>query len=334
MKKHVIISAWWLLSIIQESQSMIHKITINEAENYCRERDVSATYPKRKIKGLYGDISQSMHMVLQRLRHNPFMNAALLYGPPGVGKTTFAEAIAAEEERVFYTIKVPDLVNKYQGSGAEFVRALFSMIRKNKKPAVILFDELQKTEQKDTSNLDWQNAITSLWQEIEKCNNDRDKLIYCIATTNSIVGINITLRDRFIGNMCEVLNPSYESRKKMIAQFINDGLNIINAEQKYGDAIAALSKEEGLSIRCWMRVVGEAIALVKGENAALTDTHLFAGLTVIKLDMHKGDQSFLEKHKEWIAKNAGGALISEIIRFAIQRTGNRIFDGAASVGKK
>ncbi|MFH1707720.1 MAG: ATP-dependent zinc metalloprotease FtsH [Planctomycetota bacterium] len=65
----------------------------------------------------------------------------LLVGPPGVGKTILAKAIAGEASVPFYSISGSDFVELFVGVGASRVRDLFQQA-KDRAPAIIFLDEL------------------------------------------------------------------------------------------------------------------------------------------------------------------------------------------------
>ena len=68
-------------------------------------------------------------------------SGVLLYGPPGVGKTLLAKAVATECSLNFLSVKGPELLNMYVGQSEENVREVFSRAKKAS-PCVVFFDEL------------------------------------------------------------------------------------------------------------------------------------------------------------------------------------------------
>jgi len=68
-------------------------------------------------------------------------SGVLLYGPPGVGKTLLAKAVATECSLNFLSVKGPELLNMYVGQSEENVRQVFKRAREAQ-PSIIFFDEL------------------------------------------------------------------------------------------------------------------------------------------------------------------------------------------------
>ncbi|MDP3985183.1 MAG: ATP-dependent zinc metalloprotease FtsH [bacterium] len=66
---------------------------------------------------------------------------ALLMGPPGVGKTLLARAVAGEANVPFYHISGSEFVEMFVGVGAARVRDLFDRAKKNA-PCIIFIDEI------------------------------------------------------------------------------------------------------------------------------------------------------------------------------------------------
>ena len=65
----------------------------------------------------------------------------LLFGPPGVGKTLFAKAVATESGANFIAVRGPELLSKWVGESERAIREIFKKARMAA-PCVIFFDEI------------------------------------------------------------------------------------------------------------------------------------------------------------------------------------------------
>ena len=71
----------------------------------------------------------------------------LLVGPPGVGKTMIARAVAAESGAHFITVNGPEIVDRYYGASEQQLRSVFETARK-RAPSIIFVDEIDAIAQK------------------------------------------------------------------------------------------------------------------------------------------------------------------------------------------
>ncbi|XP_030969349.1 probable inactive ATP-dependent zinc metalloprotease FTSHI 2, chloroplastic [Quercus lobata] len=81
------------------------------------------------------------HGEMYRRRGVKIPGGILLCGPPGVGKTLLAKAVAGEAGVNFFSISASQFVEIYVGVGASRVRALYQEARENA-PSVVFIDEL------------------------------------------------------------------------------------------------------------------------------------------------------------------------------------------------
>ncbi len=65
----------------------------------------------------------------------------LLYGPPGVGKTLLAKAVANESNTNFISVKGPEVLSKWVGESEKAVREIFKKA-KQVAPSIVFLDEI------------------------------------------------------------------------------------------------------------------------------------------------------------------------------------------------
>ena len=113
---------------------------------------------------------------------------ALFYGPPGTGKTLLAKAIAHETEATFIKIIGSELVQKFIGEGARYVREIFYLARE-KAPSILFIDELdaigaERMADATSGDREVQRTLMQLLSELDGFDKRGD--IKFIGATNRI----------------------------------------------------------------------------------------------------------------------------------------------------
>lgn len=109
-------------------------------------------------------------------------NGILLYGPPGCGKTFFAEKCAEEMQCHFMYVKCSDVASPYIHGGQEKIARLFEEARE-KSPTLLFLDEvdaLLRTRAKQ-QNASESGEINEFLCQINNCG---DAGVFVIAATN------------------------------------------------------------------------------------------------------------------------------------------------------
>jgi proteasome regulatory subunit len=112
----------------------------------------------------------------------------LLHGPPGTGKTLLAKAVAHETQTTFIRIIGSELVQKFIGEGARYVREVFNLARQ-KAPAILFIDELDaiaavRMEDATSGDREVQRTLMQLLSELDGFDTRGD--IKFIGATNRI----------------------------------------------------------------------------------------------------------------------------------------------------
>ena len=111
----------------------------------------------------------------------------LIYGPSGTGKTLMARAIAGEAHVTFISVSGAAFDEKYVGIGAQRVRELFNLARKNK-PCVVFIDEIDALlpERVAGQTTGRDQTVNQFLSEMDNVQNDLNSGIIFVGATNRL----------------------------------------------------------------------------------------------------------------------------------------------------
>ena len=147
-------------------------------------------------------------------------NGMLLYGPPGCGKTFFAEKMAEEIGFNFYQIKPSDIQSKWVNASQENIKNLFEEARKNA-PSIIFIDELDAlVPNRDNSSVNHMNT-SAVNEFLAQMNNSGDDGVFIIGATNRPNSIDpAILRAGRLDKHIYLPPPDYEARELMFKLYL------------------------------------------------------------------------------------------------------------------
>lgn len=147
-------------------------------------------------------------------------NGMLLYGPPGCGKTFFAERMAEEIGFNFYQLKPSDIQSKYVNESQEKIKNLFDEARENA-PSIIFIDELDAVvPNRDNSNVNHMNT-SAVNEFLAQMNNCGDHGIFIIGATNRPNSIDpAILRAGRLDKVIYIPPPDLEARELMFKLYL------------------------------------------------------------------------------------------------------------------
>lgn len=148
-------------------------------------------------------------------------NGMLLYGPPGCGKTFFAERMAEEIGFNFYQLKPSDIQSKFVNQTQEQIKNIFDEARENA-PSIIFIDELDAVvPNRDNSSVNHMNtsAVNEFLAQMNNCGEDG---IFIIGATNRPNSIDpAILRTGRLDKVIYLPPPDLEARELMFKLYLD-----------------------------------------------------------------------------------------------------------------
>ncbi len=221
---------------------------------------------------------------------------ALLYGPPGCGKTILARALSTESGGNMILVRGPEILSKWVGESEKAIREIFRKA-KSSSPCVIIFDELDslaKLKSSEESGVG-ETILSQLLTEMEDGSSSR------------VVVIGITNRPDLIDNsmlrsgrldLRIFVPPPDEKGRLSIIEILTENMPISSdvnlkeialATQNYSGAdLAALCREAAV----------EAMQL---NLTKITSKNFASGLKRIKPSISKDVETWYDKIQEGIS---------------------------------
>jgi len=188
---------WWVINnrkkeIISTVEGREKSHELGNASEEQLPSPVQSTVRFSDIGGI-SDVKEELEEIIDFLR-NPkryyhfgarLPRGVLLVGPPGVGKTMIAKAVAHEADVPFFYQSGASFVQIYVGMGAKRVHELFAAAKKNA-PAIIFIDEIDAVGKKrgGERNEEREGTLNQLLTEMDGF--EESSGIIVVAATNNI----------------------------------------------------------------------------------------------------------------------------------------------------
>jgi len=185
----------------------------------------------------------------------------LLVGPPGVGKTMIAKAVAGEASVPFFYQSGATFVQIYVGMGAKRVKELFSQAKANA-PSIIFIDEIDAVGKArgGMRNDERESTLNQLLTEMDGFEDSSGVIV--IAATNKIEIIDeALLRSGRFDRRVFISLPDKSDRQEILKAYLHGKPTDVNVEE-----LATMSV--GFSGAALATLVNEAAinALRRGSN--------------------------------------------------------------------
>ncbi|HYG71993.1 MAG TPA: AAA family ATPase [Actinomycetota bacterium] len=178
------------------------------------------------MEELKTEIRDSVALLLKHpddaARYGIEWNGVLLYGPPGVGKTFFANAIAGEYGMNMIHVSTGDLVSSLQGGSARNIDKAFDTAL-GALPCVLFFDEFDSVAQRRDQNPDQEarRTVNQLLTALERHRDERRLLV--MAATNSLEHIDpAVIRPGRFDRHVRIDLPDADARREIFRTELED----------------------------------------------------------------------------------------------------------------
>lgn len=178
-------------------------------------------YLTQDEKNLFELIKNMNDVSLQLMEKQiPYLNATLLYGESGVGKTAFSRYVAYKLGMPYLYVNFSRMLDSYLGGTAKNLTNLFGFIRQQQ--CVVMLDEIDSLAVKREyggggASAEVSRSTTCLLQLLDSVTNDH----VIIAATNLIDDVDTAVKRRFTEKH-KLHRLSAEDNERFIRQYLDD----------------------------------------------------------------------------------------------------------------
>ena len=233
---------------------------------------------------------------------------ALIYGPPGCGKTLLARAVATETGANMILVRGPEIISKWMGESEKAVREIFRKAKASS-PCVVIFDELDALAKiKSREGSAGETILSQLLTEIEEGISSR---VAVIGITNRPDIIDNSLLRTGRLDLVLYVSPPDEKGRLEIIKILTKKMPLSN-DVKLQEIAIATQSYTGADLAALCR---EAAVHAMRNNSSKISSHDFA------TSLKQVKPSISKEIDQWYNT------IRESISNVVPKTGDKAFYG-------
>ena len=258
------------LETVQDTNSVKESKQLETSSSIIEPTTTNITFKDvAGIKDVKGELEEVVDFLNNPKKYQKYgvslPKGVLLVGPPGVGKTLIARAVAGEADVPFFYQSGASFVHIYVGMGAKRVRELFT-VAKSKAPSIIFIDEIDAVGKARGigGNDEREATLNELLTQMDGFDSSSGVMV--VAATNKIDVLDEALlrAGRFDRRVFLSL-PSIQDRIAILKLYLKDKrLNF--------DIDKLASQTSGFSSSALATLVNESLLhMIKREGTTLLD---------------------------------------------------------------
>jgi len=221
---------------------------------------------------------------------------ALLYGPPGCGKTLLARALATESSGNMILVRGSEILSKWVGESEKAVREIFRKA-KSASPCVIIFDELDSLA-KFKSGEESGSGETVLSQLLTEMEDGISSRVVVIGISNRPDMIDGSILRTGRLDLRIFIQPPDERGRFDIIKILTDSMPL-SSDVNLKEIAVATQNYSGADLAALCREA--AVNAMQNNNAKISSADFAAGLKQIRPSITNEVEAWYEKIKDGVS---------------------------------